>query len=75
MREGKFTRHIDLIKPILTLYHVKLTGRMASEQKRFDLRSLPPALRNLRSSPVLSLPIIMIMIMIIIIIIIVVKRE
>ena len=70
MREGKFTRHIDLIKSVLTLYHVKLTGRMASEQKRFDLRSLPPALSNLRSSPLLSLSII-----IIIIIIIVVKRE
>ena len=32
---------------VLTICHVKLTQSTALEQKRFDLRSLSPALRNL----------------------------
>ena len=37
----------NLITRVLTICHVKLTQSTALEQKRFDLRSLSPALRNL----------------------------
>ena len=37
----------NLITHILTICYVKPTQRTALEQKRFDLRSLSPALRNL----------------------------
>ena len=36
-----------LITRVLTIGHVKLTQSTALEQKRFDLRWLSPALRNL----------------------------
>ena len=36
-----------LITRVLTICHVKLTQSTALKQKRFDLRSLSPALRNL----------------------------
>ena len=36
-----------LITCVLTICHVKLTRSTSLEQKRFDLRSLSPALRNL----------------------------
>ena len=37
----------NLILRVLTICHVKLKQSTAQEQKRFDLRSLSPALRNL----------------------------
>ena len=37
----------NLITRFLTICHVKLTQSTALEQKRFDLRSLSPTLRNL----------------------------
>ena len=37
----------NLITRVFTICHVKLTQRTALEQKRFDLPSLSPALRNL----------------------------
>ena len=37
----------NLITRFLTICHVKRSQRTALEQKRFDLRSLSPALRNL----------------------------
>jgi len=37
----------NLITCVLTFYHVKLTQSTALVQKRFDLRSLSPAIRNL----------------------------
>ena len=37
----------NLITRVLTTCHMKLTQRTAAEQKRFDLRSLSPALHNL----------------------------
>ena len=37
----------NLITPVLTFYHVKHTQSTALVQKRFDVRSLSPALRNL----------------------------
>ena len=36
-----------LITSVLTICHVKLTQSTELEQKRFDLRSLSPTLRNL----------------------------
>ena len=37
----------NLITHVLTICHVKLTQCKAMKQKRFDLQSLSPALRNL----------------------------
>ena len=37
----------NLITRVLTIYHVKLTRSTVFAQKRFDLRSMSPALRNL----------------------------
>ena len=37
----------NLLTRVLTICHVKLTQSTALEQKRFDLRLLSPALRNL----------------------------
>ena len=37
----------NLITRVSSICHVKPTQRTALEQKRFDLRSLSPALRNL----------------------------
>ena len=37
----------NVITRVLIIYHVKVTQSTAIEQKRFDLRSLSPILRNL----------------------------
>ena len=42
----------NFITRVLIIYHVKVTQSTAFEQKRFDLRSLPPILCNLWLLPV-----------------------